>query len=74
MAFDEPSAQLQQDLRASIQAALSTGRPLLHHLNADTTWLLQLPRPQTAVKKGGRYYYNILIDPWLSGGQSDVAR
>lgn len=73
MAFDEPSTQLQLDLRASTQAALNTGRPLLHHLNADTTWLLQLPRPGTAIRKGGRAYFNILIDPWLSGGQSDVA-
>lgn len=73
MAFDEPSAQLQLELRASIQSALSTRRPLLHHLNDDTSWLLQLPRPLTALKRGGRVYYNILIDPWLSGGQSDVA-
>lgn len=73
MALDEASAQLQLDLRASIQSALSTRRPLLHHLNADTSWLLQLPRPATALKKGGRFYYNILIDPWLAGGQSDVA-
>ena len=73
MAFDEPSAQLQLELRASTQSALNTRRPLLHHLNADTSWLLQLPRPETALKKGGRLYYNILIDPWLAGGQSDVA-
>ncbi|XWW97554.1 hypothetical protein V2A60_005538 [Cordyceps javanica] len=56
-------------------------RPLLVHLNGDTTWLLQLPRP---VGDGGgsngsgsgrvaRSHFNLLIDPWLQGPQSDVA-
>lgn len=67
-------------------------RPLLVHLNADTTWLLQLPHPATATagtaantltpartappsRTGGRRraYFNLLIDPWLRGPQSDVA-
>ena len=73
MALDEPSAQLHAELRAAIQSALASRRPLIHHLNADTSWLLQIPRPDSAVKHGGRFYYNILIDPWLQGGQSDVA-
>jgi hypothetical protein len=34
---------------------------------------LQIPRPARAVERGARFYYNILIDPWLTGGQSDVA-
>lgn len=73
MALDEPSAQLFLDIRQDIQSTLATRRPLLHHLNADTTWFLQLPWPESEVEHGGRYYYNILIDPWLKGGQSDVA-
>ena len=73
MAFDEPSAQLYLDIRESIQSALASRRPILHHLNADTSWFLQIPRPDSAVQNGARFYYNILIDPWLSGGQSDVA-
>jgi len=73
MALDEPSAQLHLDLRASVQRALSSRRPLLHHLNADTSWLLQVLRPESAVRNGARIYYNILIDPWLQGGQSDLA-
>ncbi|KAF2637419.1 hypothetical protein P280DRAFT_407204 [Massarina eburnea CBS 473.64] len=72
--MDAPSAQLQLELRDSIVKSLATRRPILHHLNADTSWLLQLPRPSSAVKHGGRIYYNILIDPWLQGPQSDVAR
>ena len=73
MALDEPSAQLELDIRHEVQSALSTRRPILHHLNADTSWFLQIPRPEAAVENGERLFYNILIDPWLSGGQSDVA-
>lgn len=73
MALDEPSAQLYLDIRDNIQAALATRRPLIHHLNADTSWFLQLPHPESESRNGGRLYYNILIDPWLAGGQSDVA-
>jgi hypothetical protein len=46
-------------------------RPVLHHLNADTSWLLQLPNPSSS--PGERIFFNILIDPWLKGSQSDVA-
>lgn len=72
--LDEPSAQLHLETRDAVVRALATRRPLLHHLNADTSWLLQIPRPANAVKHGGRVYYNVLIDPWFVGGQSDVAR
>jgi len=72
--MDAPSAQLHQGLRDAVTRELLQRRPLLHHLNADTSWLLQLPRPAAAAKRGGRVYYNILIDPWLAGGQSDVAK
>lgn len=71
--MDAPSAQLHSDLRNAVIRSLSNRRPLLHHLNADTSWLLQLPRPISATKHSGRQYYNVLIDPWLTGGQSDVA-
>ncbi|QIW97547.1 hypothetical protein AMS68_003065 [Peltaster fructicola] len=73
MAIDEPSAQLYDDLSTSVQVALATGRPILHHLNADSSWLIQLPRPESAIKYGARVYYNILLDPWFTGPQSDVA-
>lgn len=68
--------------RAAWRAALATSRPVLAHLNADTTWLLQLPIPEsvgappkstTKPSKTPRSRYNILIDPWLQGPQSDVA-
>ncbi|KAK0389069.1 hypothetical protein NLU13_2645 [Sarocladium strictum] len=48
-------------------------RPLLLHLNADTTWLLQLPYPASHAPPPGRTHLNILLDPWLVGPQSDVA-
>lgn len=72
--------------RAAWRAALESPRPVLAHLNADTTWLLQLPIPTSATatakhkskatskaKTPRRSHYNILIDPWLEGPQSDVA-
>ncbi|KAF2864882.1 hypothetical protein BDV95DRAFT_508490 [Massariosphaeria phaeospora] len=72
--MDAPSAQLHLEIRDAVVRALATRRPILHHLNADTSWLLQIPRPASAIKHGSRIYYNILIDPWFVGGQADVAR
>lgn len=51
-------------------------RPIIHHLNADTSWLLQIPIPSSSAPSSSTpawRYYNILLDPWLSGSQSDVA-
>lgn len=72
--------------RAAWKAALESPRPVLAHLNADTTWLLQLPIPASVTvskksrakgksrsKTPRRSRYNILVDPWLEGPQSDVA-
>ncbi|MCJ1281083.1 hypothetical protein MMC26_000401 [Xylographa opegraphella] len=52
---------------------MKTRRPVLTHLNADTSWLLQLPYPDGLSPPLGGLFYNILIDPWLSGLQSDFA-
>nr|OQO16094.1 hypothetical protein B0A51_16114 [Rachicladosporium sp. CCFEE 5018] len=68
-----PTAQLLHDLRLAMTTALSSRRPILHHLNADNSWLLQIPRPASATRKGSRVYYNILIDPWFTGGQTDIS-
>ena len=67
----EPSSQLERDIQDALARSLSSGprRPLLHHLNADSSWLLQLPRPPAATRRGGRLYYNILIDPWFTGSE-----
>ena len=70
--MDEPSVQLHQNLRDSISRALMCRRPVLTHLNADTTWLLQLPYPRDAAPSKQRSHFNILIDPWLKGPQVDV--
>jgi hypothetical protein len=58
-------------LRSSI--ATYPSRPIIHHLNADTSWLLQLPIPPSTPPSSDRKYYNIILDPWLSGSQSDLA-
>lgn len=63
--------------RAKLRSTLlqATDEPVLVHLNADTTWLVSLPYPPTATTKpaAGRSRFNILLDPWLQGPQSDVA-
>lgn len=71
--MDDAATQLQQELQGSIKRALGIKRPILTHVNADTTWLVQLPYPDGTNPPPGRSHYNILIDPWLSGPQSDVA-
>ncbi|MCJ1391877.1 hypothetical protein MMC18_004744 [Xylographa bjoerkii] len=73
MAYDEASHQLQRELHNSVKRAMKAHRPVLTHLNADTSWLLQLPYPHGLGPPSGRLFYNILIDPWLSGLQSDFA-
>ncbi|KUJ08675.1 uncharacterized protein LY89DRAFT_690718 [Mollisia scopiformis] len=70
---EDPSSQLRASLLESITRSLSSRRPLLTHLNADTTWLLSIPYPSTNPSLRNRTFYHILIDPWLKGGQSDVA-
>ena len=57
---------------AKLTATPSTKRPVLYHLNGDTSWLLQIPRLQRE-EASGRLYYNILIDPWFTGPQSQIA-
>lgn len=47
--------------------------PVLGHLNADTSWILSLPYPPSATRPRGRTRFNVLIDPWFTGAQSDVA-
>lgn len=71
--MDSPSSQLFDTLSDSIQRAFQTHRPILTHLNADTTWLLQLPCPRDALPTTERSRYNIVLDPWFRGPQSDVA-
>ena len=71
--MDHPSLQLHETLNGSIRRALLSQRPILTHLNADTSWLLQLPYPPDAERPPGRSRWNVIFDPWLTGGQSDVA-
>lgn len=74
---DETDKSKQNIIHFNDYAQTHTGpqqrRPVLFHLNADTTWLIQLPYPASAQRPPGRSHFNILIDPWLQGPQSDVA-
>lgn len=51
------------DARQVIKSEADTRRPLIHHLTADNSWLLQIPRPEP----GPRLYFNVLMDVWLVG-------
>ncbi len=62
--MDSPSVQLQETLDGSIQRALTSQRPILTHLNADTSWLVQLPYPSDTARPSGRSRWNIIFDPW----------
>ncbi len=44
--MDESEGQLKAELLASVFRSLQRKRPLLTHLNADTTWLLSIPVPR----------------------------
>lgn len=56
-----------------LRSAKDQRRPLLTHLNGDTTWLIQIPYPQGVAPPPRRTHFNVLMDPWLQGPQSDVA-
>lgn len=71
--MEDSARQVQEELRGSIKRAVEARRPILTHLNADTTWLIQLPYPISVIPPPSRSFYRILIDPWFSGPQSDVA-
>ncbi|KAF2973561.1 hypothetical protein GQX73_g119 [Xylaria multiplex] len=60
--------------RAALAAAWRTRHPILTHLNADTTWVLHLPYPEGVTRPPGRSRFNVLLDPWLQGPQSDGGR
>ena len=55
------------------QTLHSSHRPYLIHLNGDTSWLIQLPYPASFPPPPDRTHFNILLDPWFTGPQSDVA-
>ena len=42
--------------------------PLIKHLNGDTSWLVSFP---VSEQDRGDRQFNVIIDPWLSGPQTD---
>ncbi|KAL8649696.1 MAG: hypothetical protein Q9210_004247 [Variospora velana] len=65
--------QLFHGLGGTFHDASQLSRPILTHLNADTSWLLSLPYPVGEPHPPGRKLFHVLIDPWLQGPQSDLA-
>lgn len=68
--MDNSALQLQGEFAASVIGTCNIPRPVLTHLNGDTSWLLQLPWKDAP---SGRTLFNILIDPWFKGIQVDIA-
>ena len=60
-----------QLVASELRQNFSHDRPVLTHLNADTTWLVSYPYPDGSSVPKNRKRFNILIDPWLIGPQSD---
>ena len=71
--MDDPSRQLQGNLNDAVRATFLANRPILTHLNADTSWLLQLPYPVNAEMPAARSRFNVLIDPWYSFAPASIA-
>ncbi|KAL8826042.1 MAG: hypothetical protein Q9191_004041 [Dirinaria sp. TL-2023a] len=63
-------SELQGNLQDWSEGISGPERPILTHLNADTSWLLQLPWKDAPT---GRSRFNCLIDPWFRGVQVDFA-
>lgn len=70
---DAAACQLKAELQHALRRAHRLKRPILTHLNADTTWVVSFPYPEHATPPPGRVRFNLLIDPWLQGTQQDVA-
>lgn len=74
---DECDIQLNSEFSSHVKQELfefNSARPVLKHLNADSSWLLSLPYPEHIQPPVGRRRYNIVIDPWLRGAQVDFHR
>jgi hypothetical protein len=71
-AGDDADAAVSHKFRTAVSSA-PPGRSVLLRLNADTSFLLSLAYPSGLIPPAGRSRFNILIDPWLTGPQSDVA-
>ena len=70
---ETPSERLQKGLRNNVSRNLRVKRPMLAHLNADTSWLIRLPYPSGSSRSPGRSFYNIVLDPWFKGVQTDYS-
>lgn len=61
-----------EDIKAGQQRIEERRRPILTHLNADTSWLLSVPVPFGAEHREGNKYLHLVLDPWFKGTQEDV--
>jgi hypothetical protein len=58
------------EVNVLLRTEADTHRPLIHHLNADTSWFIQIPRNDGHQ----RVYFNVLVDAWLTTPQVEYHR
>lgn len=61
-----------EDIKAGQQRIKERRRPILTHLNADTSWLLSVAVPFGTEHRKGNKYLHLVLDPWFKGTQEDV--
>ena len=71
---DDTAEQLNNELQTSLREGFNarSNRPIVKHLNADSSWLISLPYPEHVKPPVDRCRYNIVIDVWLKGSQVDL--
>ena len=66
-------AQRYEQLRSLVAQAR---RPILTHLNADSSWLMSIPYPVARPDDAGtssKAYFHLLVDAWLTDSHIDAA-
>ena len=66
-------AQRYDQLRGLVSQAR---RPILTHLNADSSWLMSFPCPPSGTddaESTGKAYFHLLVDAWLTDRHIDAA-
>lgn len=61
-----------EDIKAGKLGIEERRRPILTHLNADTSWLVSVPVPFGTEHREGNKYLHLVLDPWFKGTQEDV--
>ena len=72
--FDDMSPIPKEDVFVRIrkEVGVTNRRPILTHLNADLTWLMSFPTPESQRGSFKKAYFHILCDPWCLTTAVDI--